>query len=108
MSDQPFVERLVCGRATCACAKTAATGNGLTHCVGPSHARGDQDPSLSVTTRDGKVLWNCKAGCSNDNVLQALKERGLWGTEKRERRVVATYDYVDRDGTLLYQVVRYG
>ena len=48
----------------------------------------------------------CHAGCSQDNVIDALQALGVWPT-KAERRIVAEYDYVDADGTLVFQVVRY-
>lgn len=104
-----LLSALECDRPSCPCHATASRGVGLTHCVGPSHARGDQDPSLSITTAEGgKTLLNCKSGCSNADVISALQERGLWGSAKTgERRVVATYDYVDRTGALVLQVQRY-
>ena len=43
----------------------------------PAHP--DKNPSLSISTsRDGKTLVHCHAGCSQDEVLAALKARGLW------------------------------
>ncbi len=91
-------------------ARTRPGGN--VHC--PAHA--DQDPSLSLTERDGRLFWRCFAGCPQDAVLAALRERGLWpetqrngqhAPPRRERKIVATYDYRAADGTLLFQVVRY-
>lgn len=51
--------------------------------VCPAHP--DQGPSLSVTEKDGRVLFKCHAGCSQTAVIDALKARGLW-TEKTERK----------------------
>ena len=46
-------------------------------CSCPAHE--DRMPSLSVTeTRDGSVLVHCFAGCSQTEVIDALKARGLW------------------------------
>jgi DNA primase len=71
-------------------------------------AHDDTNPSLSVREEDGKVLVHCHAGCAQRDVIAALSARGLWQPEHTEdRRIVATYDYTDQDGNLLYQVVRY-
>lgn len=49
--------------------------NGIACC--PAHD--DNHPSLSVGTgSDGKILIRCHAGCSQENVLDALKRLGLW------------------------------
>jgi len=72
----------------------------------PAHE--DRNPSLSIREVSGKVLLHCHAGCSQRDVIQALKARGLWETERTERRrIAATYDYTDEVGSLLYQVVRF-
>lgn len=42
----------------------------------PSH--NDHNPSLSIAERDGKLLLKCRAGCSQDDVVAALRARGLW------------------------------
>lgn len=41
-------------------------------------AHNDSSPSLSITERDGNILIKCHAGCSQDAVIFALRERGLW------------------------------
>lgn len=47
-------------------------------------------------------------GCPQDRVINALKARGLWQPEPVENsQILATYDYTDEHGHLLYQVVRY-
>jgi len=49
----------------------------------PSHD--DHNPSLAV--RDGEggaILFHCHAGCSQRDVLEALKERRLWATGQQE------------------------
>src|SRR5262249_27396640 len=72
----------------------------------PAHE--DRNPSLSIREVDGKVLLHCHAGCTQCAVMDALKARGLWQPERTENaRIVATYDYTDEHGKLLYQVVRY-
>ena len=37
--------------------------------------------SLSVTERDGRLLLTCRAGCSQADVIKALRDEGLWGTQ---------------------------
>jgi len=71
-------------------------------------AHDDHNPSLSIREVDGKVLVRCHAGCAQRDVIDALTARGLWQFDRSEDpRIVATYDYTDEHGTLLYQVVRY-
>ena len=36
--------------------------------------------SLSVTERDGRLLLICRAGCPQSEVIEALREMGLWGS----------------------------
>jgi putative DNA primase/helicase len=73
-------------------------------------AHDDHNPSLSVREADGKVLLHCHGGCSQRDVIEALKARGLWESSLSpmvQRRIVATYDYTDEGGELLYQTVRF-
>lgn len=53
-----------------------ALGGRRGRCRCPSHP--DKHPSLDVKERDGKVLFICRAGCSQREVLDALRARGLW------------------------------
>lgn len=62
---------LRCDRAGCPCQRS----RGNVHC--PAHE--DTTPSLSVTERDGRTLVHCFAGCAQEDVLEALRQRGLWG-----------------------------
>lgn len=79
----------------------------------------DRDPSLTVGEgADGRVLVNCHRGdgCDTDGICRAL---GLAVTDlfppseepvpraKGPGRLEATYDYLDGDGTLVFQVLRY-
>lgn len=78
----------------------------------PAHH--DKRASLSVGRGDdGGVVLHCHAGCETEGVLAAA---GLTWADLRERRngdrgrlpqIVATYDYTDDHGTLLYQVCRF-
>lgn len=77
-------------------------------------AHDDRNPSLSIRVRDGRVLVHCHAGCSQASVLAALRERGLWNTSPSatdhvasNRVIVQTYDYLDEQSRLLYQICRY-
>ena len=74
----------------------------------PGHA--DTKPSLSVAVVSGRVLLHCHAGCEPDRVLNAL---GLSfadlrpdSREHQDRKIETTYDYPDKTGRLLFQVVR--
>ncbi len=51
-------------------------------CRCPAHE--DRSPSLSIREVDGKVLVHCFTGCPQENVIEALRSRGLW--PERERR----------------------
>lgn len=48
----------------------------------PAHE--DRTPSLSISAgHNGVVLFKCHAGCSQQAVLAALQERGLWNGDNR-------------------------
>jgi len=71
----------------------------------------DKANSLSVKQGDKGIILKCHAGCSTENICAAMELRvsDLFDAplEKKTRsRIVATYDYVDQDGALIYQVVR--
>ena len=53
-----------------------SSGSGYV-CECPAHV--DLRPSLSVTSRDGRVLVHCHAGCTQSAVIGALRREGLWG-----------------------------
>src|SRR5262249_5124541 len=87
-------------------------GNGYTaRC--PVHD--DRHNSLSIGRGDnGGVVIYCHAGCKAPDVVAAVgmtmadlgpPDDGVLAAGKR--REVASYDYRDEHGTLLYQVVRY-
>jgi len=107
-----ILEALGCGKHGCPCVAAVRKGSGNTHC--PAHP--DPSPSLTIKEEDGKVLWHCQAGCKQDAVLDALRERGLWPKAKAApsphsqpttRRIVATYPYHDEAGLLLFETVLY-
>jgi hypothetical protein len=76
-------------------------------------AHDDRAPSLSIGEgEDGRVLLTCHAGCDLDAILATLEltSADLFPPRERsngQRRIVATFDYTDENGALLYQVVRY-
>ncbi len=72
-------------------------------------AHNDNNPSLSIREKDGRVLVRCHAGCAQGDVIAALRDLGLWperGELAAGDRIEAVYDYTAADGTLLYQIVR--
>lgn len=83
------------------------------HC--PAHE--DNSPSLSIgIARDGEsAIVHCHAGCDPERILDTIGLRMTDLFPPREetngngsgRKIVATYDYVDELGQLLYQKVRY-
>ena len=57
------------------------TGNRWIACC-PAHE--DRTPSLSISERNGKVLVRCHAGCDQREVIDALRNRGLWPDRTRD------------------------
>jgi hypothetical protein len=58
-------------------------------------AHDDTTPSLAIAeSNDGKVLVYCHAGCSQQDVIAALRARGLWGAD--EQRPVRFQRKLDR------------
>jgi hypothetical protein len=81
----------------------------------PAHE--DKHASLSLTNGDKGVVLHCHAGCTTGDVCAALgievkdlffegHAREWFVHEQSKPRIVATYDYTDANGKLLYQVVR--
>jgi hypothetical protein len=81
-------------------------------------AHNDQRPSISVKDGETGVVLHCHAGCETQAILTAIgltpRELFFVPGSKRERdadrprllRVVATYPYVDENGTVLFEVLR--
>jgi len=92
-------------------------------CRCPAHD--DKRASLSIAEKDdGKLLVHCHAGCDQALVVSELKAHGLWPNARPgpdapmpapvqislgqpSGRPVATYDYTDEHGEVLYQALRY-
>ena len=76
-ADAETVRRaLCCSRPGCECQRLRRNR----HCPVSRHGRGrgDVNPSLSVTSNEGDVLVHCHGGCSQEAVIDALRERELW------------------------------
>jgi hypothetical protein len=69
-------------------------------------AHNDSVASLSITQADDqRILVKCHAGCSTEEVVEAmgLAVKDLFPG----RRVVETYAYLDERGDVLYEIVRF-
>ncbi len=79
-------------------------GGWLTSC--PKHA--DDKTSLSLNIKDGKFLWHCHAGCSQDNVFAAIKPYlPSKSSSKKAKHIEKTYPYHDANDKLIVEKVRY-
>jgi putative DNA primase/helicase len=68
-------------------------GGWLISCPVAGHGKGfgDRSPSLSISdTPDGRFLAHCHAGCTFENVIAALEERGLLRDEWRDAQPPST------------------
>jgi putative DNA primase/helicase len=83
------------------------TEHGTATC--PAHD--DKRASLTFKAGDKGVVLHCHAGCSQAAVVEALglKMGDLFddASGNGKRREVASYDYTDETGKLLFQVVRF-
>lgn len=73
-------------------------------------AHDDRQASLSVNVgKDDRALVYCHAGCTTHAILSSIGLRlaDLFPVTDKKPRIVATYDYVDEQGELLYQVCRF-
>lgn len=77
----------------------------------------DNNPSLSVAEENGRILMHCHRGSGCD-VFKICESIGISVAEimpddpqpqktKSGLTLVATYDYIDKDGQLLFQKLRY-
>jgi putative DNA primase/helicase len=71
----------------------AVRGGWLISCPVAGHGKGygDRSPSLSISdTPDGRFLAHCHAGCTFDDVIAALEERGWLSDEWRDAQPPST------------------
>ena len=52
-----------------------------------NHAHGDKNPTLVITQEADKLLWNCHAGCDQDEVMIALQGQGYLPDLQNEKPV---------------------
>lgn len=103
-----ILEHQACGKRGCTCAAALRRGRGLTHCI--YHA--DPGPSMNVKAIDGKLLIKCFAGCSQDNLVDALREAGIWPDAPDKPFVappqlrITHYPYCNANGDLVAVHVR--
>lgn len=75
----------------------------------------DENPSLSINTTSGKWFCHaCNEGGAPVDLFMKMKgvdyktaQKILKQTRSDKKKIVATYDYIDEVGRLLYQVVRF-
>jgi putative DNA primase/helicase len=83
-------------------------GQGWQACC-PGHE--DRHASLSVHTgTDGRLLLHCHAGCDLEHILDAMRidVKDLFPDSPNGKgEILATYDYTDAAGAILFQVVRF-
>ena len=60
----------------------------LVSCPCPNHGKGhgDRNPSLSVSDGDDRLLLRCFAGCEFEDIIDALRGRGLLNDNRVEPR----------------------
>jgi len=91
--------------------KVKGTGSNQWMACCPAHS--DNNPSLSIRLGDdGKILLNCFADCSFEDICTALgvKVSELFAEEANpipKLNEVGSYSYTDKDGKELYQIVRF-
>ena len=60
----------------------------MVHC--PAHD--DKDPILSVEDKGGTLLFYCHAGCSQEEVMAALKKHGLWDPDDKAAHALEIWE----------------
>ncbi len=87
-------------------AKRAGPGKWMAKC--PAHD--DREASLSIAEGKTGVLLKCFAGCEFDAIVAALgiEPSAMFHVRpSKVKTILATYDYCDESGKLLYQAVRF-
>jgi putative DNA primase/helicase len=91
------------------CDQAHQTATGWQACC-PAHE--DSTPSLAITPGRDKVLLKCHAGCTVNAIVAALgmTMADLFlrpTTPNTTKHIVKVYDYLDANGHVLHQTVRY-
>jgi len=71
-------------------------------------AHNDRNPSLSVTDKNGKILVRCFAGCTQEEVIGALRDLGLWHTASRHQIDRRKHSELKKDIRHHYQMILLG
>ena len=79
----------------------------------PAHP--DRNPSLVLREVNGKPLFKCFGGCSQETLIKKFLEMGVWPEQATVRldpvvimpRLVATYEYTDEESKVLYRIAKY-
>lgn len=116
MAELPHVERFLAAQRN---VKPTGSATWQFSCPHAGHENGDRRPSASVTIAppDDRLLVTCYAGHTAEDICAAsgLALADLFPSRdpaparsgNGKRRIVATYPYVDEDGVLLFEVVRF-
>ena len=97
--------------------RTSLTAEGIAEGLGSGYQHGqgwmaccpaheDRNPSLSLTDGENGPLVHCHAGCPQGDVIEALRQRGLWQKSETEPPQKTTYIYRHEDGTPAFHVHR--
>ena len=64
-----------------------AVGAGRNQWMGKCPVHDDKHPSMAITLADdGRILVHCHAGCSQEALIAAMRERGWWSNGKVAQR----------------------
>jgi hypothetical protein len=86
--------------------------NGQNHITACCPAHDDSNPSLSISMTEDRILFNCHAGCSFQDIIRALNmgnySFGLSNKTNSElQKIIARYKYKNIEGKNVYDVVRF-
>ena len=71
-------------------------------------AHDDRNPSLSVSDKNGKILVHCWAGCTQEEVISALRGMGLWHSASRHQLERRKRSKLVEDIRSHYQIFLFG
>jgi hypothetical protein len=81
--------------ATAIINRCGGSKNGMVRC--PCHD--DDTASLSITVKNGKLLFNCFGGCSQERLIAKWVEWGLWGSSPSNAIAEDTSEEEDDEDT---------